>query len=443
LITDLFYTSIRLKMAIDAIKAGCANSRNRTMIGEGVLLVARESGANLSIERDQATPLLVIVAFILVMIDGYDMFIVAFLVPLISADLNLAPISMGQIFAAGLAGSMLGGMVLGPVADRYGRRPVLTLSLAVAGAATILCSTATSFAELAAYRFVAGFALGGVLTAVIPLMAEHFPHERRNTAVTMMFVGFPSGAVVGGALTSMLIHHGWRTLFVGAGSLTLVLVPMAFLLKESLGRSDAGTGRPQIRMSSIRAVVAEGRLLATLFMDTGVFLMLLVAYLLNSWTPLIAVKSGMSPASAALCGVFLNLGGIIGALASTFVIKRYGLFRPVAAMIVIGALAIALIGQLYATSTMLFAGLFIAGLFAIGGQQNAPAMAVQLYPRQIRATGTGLQFAVGRLGSIAGPLIGGQLLTWQIAPQSLFIIVAIPTLLAAIAYAAVEWIRPK
>jgi AAHS family 4-hydroxybenzoate transporter-like MFS transporter len=259
----------------------------------------------------------------------------------------------------------------------------------------------------------------------------------------MMFVGFPSGAVVGGALTSMLIHHGWRTLFVGAGILTLVLVPLAVLLKESLSRSDAGTGRAQIRISSIRALVAEGRLLATVFMDLGVFLMLLVAYLLNSWTPLIAVKSGMSPASAALCGVFLNLGGIVGALASTFVIKRYGLFRPVAAMIVIGALAIALIGQLYATSTMLFAGLFIAGLFAIGGQQNAPAMAVELYPRQIRATGTGVQFAVGRLGSIAGPLIGGQLLTWQIPPQSLFIIVAVPTLLAAVTYAAVEWTRPK
>jgi MFS transporter, AAHS family, 4-hydroxybenzoate transporter len=409
------------------------------------LLIAEDSGASLSAGRDQAAPLLLIVAFILVMIDGYDMFIVAFLVPLISADLDLTPIGMGQIFAAGLAGSMLGGMVLGPVADRYGRRPVLTLSLAAAGAATILCSTATTFGALAVYRLIAGFALGGVLTAVIPLMAEHFPHEKRNSAVTMMFVGFPSGAVVGGALTSMLIHHGWRALFVGAGIVTLVLVPLAFLLTESLGnsRSDTAThGGVRARISSIRALVAEGRLLATVFMDLGVFLMLLVAYLLNSWTPLIAVKSGMSPASAALCGVFLNLGGIVGALASTFVIRKYGLFRPVAAMIVVGAVAIALIGQLYATSTMLFAGLFAVGLFAIGGQQNAPAMAVELYPRQIRATGTGVQFAVGRLGSIAGPLIGGQLLTWQIAPQSLFVIVAIPTLLAAIAYAAAGWTRP-
>jgi AAHS family 4-hydroxybenzoate transporter-like MFS transporter len=389
--------------------------------------------------------LLLVFAFVLVMVDGYDIFIVSFLVPLISAELNLTHMSVGQIFAAGLTGSMLGGMILGPAADRYGRRPVLTLSLAVAGVATILCSTVSSFGALAAYRLVAGFALGGVLAAVIPLVAEHFSKEKRNTAVTLMFVGFPCGAVVGGALTSMLIQHGWRTLFVGAGMLTLAVVPTAYLLKESLAdtHSRGIEGARPGRISSIRALFTEGRLRATICMMLGVFCMLLVSYLLNSWTPMIAVKSGMAPASAALCGVFLNLGGIVGALGSMVVVRKYGLFRPVAVMIVLGAVAIALLGQLTQTSTMLFAGLFVVGLLAIGGNQNAPAMAVDVYPQRMRATGTGWQFAVGRLGAIAGPLIGGQLLTWQVGSETLFIIVAIPTLLAAVAYGAVELVKPK
>lgn len=410
------------------------------------MLVAEDNGVNLTVERAQAAPLLLLVfAFVLVMVDGYDIFIVSFLVPLISAELNLTHMSVGQIFAAGLTGSMLGGMILGPVADRFGRRPVLTLSLAIAGAATILCSTATSFGALAAYRLIAGFALGGVLAAVIPLVAEHFPKQKRNTAVTLMFVGFPCGAVVGGALTSMLIHHGWRTLFVGAGMLTLAVVPSVYLLKESLvdtrqrGIASTSPGR----ISLIRALFTEGRLWATICMMLGVFCMLLVSYLLNSWTPMIAVKSGMAPASAALCGVFLNLGGIVGALGSMIVVRKYGLFRPVAVMVVLGAAAIALLGQLTQTSTMLFAGLFVVGLLAIGGNQNAPAMAVEVYPQRIRATGTGWQFAVGRLGAITGPLIGGQLLTWQVSSETLFIMVAIPTLLAALAYGAVEFVKPK
>jgi AAHS family 4-hydroxybenzoate transporter-like MFS transporter len=159
----------------------------------------------------------VIVSFVLVMIDGYDMFNVSFLAPLIAADLNLTPVTIGQVFAAGLAGSMIGGLILGPVADRIGRRPTLIASLVLAGTATLLCATATTFASFAVLRFIAGFGLGGVLAAVIPLLAEHFPAERRNVAVTLMFVGYPFGAVVGGAITAMLIGQGWRNLFIGTG----------------------------------------------------------------------------------------------------------------------------------------------------------------------------------------------------------------------------------
>jgi AAHS family 4-hydroxybenzoate transporter-like MFS transporter len=323
---------------------------------------------------------------------------------------------------------MVGGLVLGPLADRIGRRPILTIALALAGGATILCSAATTYGQLAAIRFVAGFALGGVLAAVIPLTAEHFPPQRRNAAVTAMFLGYSFGAVLGGAITSMTIHLGWRTLFVGTGILTLMLVPAAFLMQESLKHPDersAGASPIGGVLSAIAGLFKEGRFWATTSLSIGVFCMLLVAYMLNSWTPMIAVRAGIDPSKAALCGVFLNLGGITGALGSIFIIRKYGLFRPVALMIVIGSLA------------------FAAGLFAIGGQQNTPAMAVELYPQNIRAAGVGWQIAVGRLGSIAGPLIGGQLLSRNFDPQSIFVIVAIPAFLAAIAYGAVEYLRPK
>lgn len=387
---------------------------------------------------------LVVVSFILVMIDGYDMFIVSFLAPLIAADLSLTPVSIGQVFAAGLAGSMVGGLVLGPVADRIGRRPTLIASLALAAAATLLCATATTFGSFAALRFVAGFGLGGVLAAVIPLMAEHFPAERRNATVTLMFIGYPFGAVVGGALTAMLLDQGWRNLFVATGLVTFMVIIAAWWLPEPQKERSAALSRAEAPsvLSSIKGLFTEGRAAPTLAMATGVFCMLLVAYLLNSWTPMIAVRSGISPHIAALCGVFLNLGGIIGALVSTLLVRRFGMFKLVAVMIAVGALAIALLGQLYGSVVPLLCGLFIAGALTIGGQQNTPAMAVQLYPQRMRAAGAGWQFAVGRFGSILGPIIGGHLVAASITPQMMFIVVAIPTLVAAIAYAVTGQMTP-
>jgi len=389
--------------------------------------------------------LLVLVAFILVMIDGYDMFIVSFVAPLVAHDLHLAPDNLGAVFAAGLAGSMLGGLTLGAVADRVGRRPVLIGALLFAGIMTVLCSQAASFRAFAALRFLTGFGLGGLLAAVVPLIAEYFPAERRNQAVTSMFIGYPLGAVVGGIVTAVLIAHGWRSLFVGTGTVTLLLLPLALLMKETFAsklekldheREDRIIGT---RLSIIE-LFTEGRLWTTLTTSFGIFCLLLLTYLLNSWTPLIAVRLGFKPQTAAMCGVFLNLGGVVGALSSMLWVRRFGVFKLAAVMVSVGSLGIVSIGFAAHAAASLFLALFISGVLVIGAQQNSPAMSVQLYPRRMRAAGAGWQFAAGRLGSILGPLIGGLLFSSGIAYETLFVAMAVPALLAGGAYARVHYL---
>ncbi|PCE25277.1 hypothetical protein BWP39_12185 [Paraburkholderia acidicola] len=385
----------------------------------------------------------IIVACILVMIDGYDMFIVSFLAPLISGELHLTPMGLGRVFTAGLAGSMAGGVVLGPVADRLGRTRTLVASLVVAGIATILCSRASSFGGFGLLRFVSGFALGGVLTAVVPLVAEHFSATRRSAAVTLMFVGYPLGAVVGGAVTALLYAQGWRPLFLGTGVLLLAAAPLSLTMRETVSQQGVVAESAVRWQVAFLGAFAEGRLIASAFLATGIFCMLLVTYLLTSWIPMIAVRSGMTPGVAALCGVFLNLGGVTGALLSTLAVRKLGVFKLVAFMIATGALCIALIGQFFSSAATLWAMLFLAGALAIGGQQNTPAMCVQLYPRRVRATGAGWMFAAGRIGSMLGPILGAHLLSIDTHPQTMFVIVAVPTLVAALAYATVDVVRPR
>jgi AAHS family 4-hydroxybenzoate transporter-like MFS transporter len=167
----------------------------------------------------------------------------------------------------------------------------------------------------------------------------------------------------------------------------------------------------------------------------------LVAYLLNSWIPLIAAQSGFTHETAAWCGVLLNLGGVIGALTSTWLVARFGVFKIVTSMVAAGSLAVACLGYSYGSAGALFFCLAAAGLLVIGGQQNAPAISVQLYPRRMRSAGVGWQFAAGRLGSVLGPIIGGRLLTAHVPIQRLFLLIAIPALLSAIAYAVVGMLR--
>lgn len=378
------------------------------------------------------------ISFVLVMIDGYDLFIVSFVAPLLAKDLKLSLAEIGGVFAAGLAGSMAGGLLLGSWADRVGRRPMVLFALGAAGLATLLCSQAQSVGVFTALRFLAGFSLGGLLAALVPLVAEHFPRQHRSAAVTLMFVGYPLGAVVGGAITALLLMHGWRSLFMGAGIVTLLLLTMGFCLPETLTTAAAPLEK-QNRGPLMLALVelfTDGRLWRTIAGSVAILLLLLVSYLLNSWTPLIAVNAGFSPRVSVWCGVLLNLGGVVGALGSTLLAARFGVFKVVTCMLACGAFAVALLGQLFGSAGTLYCGLALVGVLVIGGQQNAPAISVQLYPQRMRSAGVGWQFAAGRCGSILGPLIGGRLLAANVPMPLLFLLIGIPVLLAAAAYMA-------
>jgi AAHS family 4-hydroxybenzoate transporter-like MFS transporter len=174
----------------------------------------------------------------------------------------------------------------------------------------------------------------------------------------------------------------------------------------------------------------------------GLFCMFVVTYLLVSWTPTMAVRAGLDPATAARSGVTLSIGGVLGALAIGPLVNRYGPFVPVAIMVVVSAGMIVLLGHSFDTLPMLMIVLFFVGLTALGGQLNCPAMSIEIFPMRVRGAGAGWTLAIGRIGSIVGPLVGGYLLAKHLDRGTMFVIVAIPTLVAGAAFALAGYLRP-
>src|SRR5882757_3655479 len=311
------------------------------------------------VRQTQALRVLVI-GFVIVMVDGYDSMMISFLAPLLARDLVLSPTDLGKIFAVGYLGAIVGAIAVGSLADRIGRKPMLIASLALASVATMICADATSLATLTGLRFVAGMALGGALPALISLTAEHARPERRNGTITLMYIGYPVGAVVGGAVTSGLLRYGSSAIFLGAGVTSLIALALALLLPESLRTDRASTPRGGVSLlSSLREQFADERLWPGLMLWVGLFSMLVVTYFLVSWTPTLLVKSGFSPGKAALGSVLLNLGGVVGALIMAPVINRFGPYIPAAVAVGCGAIVSALLGQHFGAVAPLMFALFI------------------------------------------------------------------------------------
>ncbi|KXU85391.1 hypothetical protein CI15_19640 [Paraburkholderia monticola] len=373
--------------------------------------------------------LVTLVCFAVSMIDGFDTLMLSFVAPLISHALQIDHASLGRVFGAGFIGTVIGSIAAGPAADRFGRKPTLVVALAITGLLTLACVLASSAPQLALLRFIGGLGMGGAIPPVAAITAECASPRQRSSLVILMFIGFPLGAVVGGAISAALMtRFGWQIVFAMGGSFALaMLIPVVWLIPA---REVPFASRAQGH-AKLGAILAAGRAAPAFALWCGVLASMIVSGFLVSFIPTILNINGVPPARAALGAVVLNVGAIVGALALSWVVRRREPFRPVAASFVGGALLTGALGLLIGVGDTLFGMLFLVGAFLVGGQLTFPAIASRLFPAAVRASGVGWTMAIGRLGSIIGPMIGGLMLAHQVALDRLFVFAGLLALLAA------------
>lgn len=392
-------------------------------------------------------------------VDGFDTQSVALVAPAVSAAWHVDPSHFGMVFAAGLFGSLLGALAFGVIGDRYGRRPALLTAVGWFALVTLTTTLTSSLPSMAVARFFTGLGLGGALPGIISLASEYAPLRQRSTLVSVMFCGFPLGAVIGGIASAAIIPAwGWQGMFYVSGGVTLLLLPVfAGLLPESIRflavkQDRAGIVRVLERMgwrqlwngevtaatpaqhSPVAKLFKDGRAPGTILLWVTLFLSLLLTYFLVNWIPLLARKNGVGMTAAVLAVATLNGGAIVGCLGIGRLSDRFGrVTRNISVGFALGALAIALIGTSGHSSALLLGATFLAGSLSIGAQMCTVAYCASFYETSLRATGVGWAIGIGRIGSIIGPLMGGALIASGVAVQSLFIVVGVMSLGSAAA----------
>ena len=160
--------------------------------------------------------------FLSYMFDAVDILILAIAMPAISASLQIGPMQAGLLATATLLGIGMSGLVMGPLADRWGRRKVLLLSLGSFGALTMAVAGATDWREVLALRFLSGLGLGSVWGIAAAHVNETWPAHQRARATSFVLSSFSIGAAIAAAAAYLLPAHGWRALFFVCGAAVVI-----------------------------------------------------------------------------------------------------------------------------------------------------------------------------------------------------------------------------
>ncbi|WP_431823938.1 3-(3-hydroxy-phenyl)propionate transporter MhpT [Burkholderia sp. F1] len=346
--------------------------------------------------------------FAIALLEGLDLQSVGVAAPRMAHEFGLTVSQMGIAFSAGTFGLLPGAMLGGRLADRFGRKRVLIASVALFGLLSIATAQASSFAMLVVVRVLTGIGLGGAMPNLIALSSEAVEPRVRSSAVAAMYCGIPFGGVIASLIGVLLAGDAeWRHIFYVGGVGPLLLVPLLIgLLPESRAYLDVAGAE---RASVAHTLFGGGRTSSTLALWVSYFCTLIVLYFLLNWLPSLMAARGLDRAHVGLVQIAFNVGGGLGALGIGAAMDRMRAARVVGGMYAGIVLSLAALAAAPGFAA-LAAAAFAAGMFVIGGQSVLYALAAIYYPTAMRGTGVGTAVAVGRLGSVVGPLAAAQLL---------------------------------
>jgi AAHS family 4-hydroxybenzoate transporter-like MFS transporter len=367
--------------------------------------------------------------------DGYDTHAIGLAAPAMARAWALPPAAFANTFVLSSLGILIGVIVAGPVGDRFGRKPLIVVGLAIVAAASFASAGVGSLDELAMVRLATGLGIGATLPTTVALLSDYAPPRIRANAIMFMFAGNTLGGFLGGQLAGLVLPHwGWPAVFVVGALAPLALIPgLITLLPESprfrvggMERVSAGRGAPT-RLFSAELAEPTIRLWTTFFAN------MLSMSLLTYWLPSILSLMGFEPGQSAFAASVASAGGLVATLPLAAFAARFGSAATLAASLAAGGGFVAAISLLDLPRPLLFVAIFCAGGGAFGSQLAANGVAATIYPAAIRATGVGWALGAGRVGAIGGPALAGVLLSLNWPPRHALLCVCAAALVAAAA----------
>ncbi len=395
-------------------------------------------------------------------LDAMDVGLISFVMAALATHWGLSPTETSLLGSIGFVGMAIGASLGGLLADKLGRRQVFALSLLVYGVATGASALSVSLAMLMALRFVVGLGLGAELPVASTLISEFSPRKVRGRMVVILEAFWALGWIMAAIIGTFVVagsDNGWRwALALGCVPAIYAVyvrlgLPESVRFLEKKGRHDEAEA---IVVSFEDAAAAEGKAVddttavvhdnaaegsvsiwsaalrkRTVALWIVWFCINLSYYGAFIWIPSLLVADGFTLVKSFQFTLIITLAQLPGYAVAAWLIEKWGRRSTLATFLVGSAISAALYGLANVEWQILVAGCLLS-FFNLGAWGALYAIGPELYPTNVRGTGTGAAAGFGRIASIIAPLIVPPVIAFG-GPIALFALFATAFAIAAIA----------
>lgn len=375
--------------------------------------------------------------------EFFDMFLIGFVVSLLTGPWHLTGLEAGIILACSGLGTVLGAILWGRLADRIGRRRAFFWCVLLFTVFTFLSlfTPDRGWWMLAILRIVVGIGVGGLNISSIPYIQEFVPAKRRGLLAGLASVFIPLGLLLGAQAQLWLGEPiGWRGL-IALGVLPIFLllwlrrVPESPRFLQLRGRTEEARNAFAWAMNISPVEVGELPTVAhhvkapyrLLFrkhpkqlaiVTLGSFCFILGSFTVQSWGQTL-LKDGFAFSAATVGALFtwVAIGDVFGRLSSAWLADRIGRRWVMLSFGVLGAVG-CIIAANAQSGAVFFTGILITMVFGDGAFGILNAFGAEQFPNEVRATGLGLGYGIGASAKVFGPALMGALVGGSMIKQN-------------------------
>jgi SHS family lactate transporter-like MFS transporter len=327
-------------------------------------------------------------------LDAFDFTIFLLVMKYIASEFDVGIAAVGGSITLTLLVRLVGGLVSGWIADRYGRKLPLMMSLLWFAAFDAAIYFAPTFTWVLILRTMFGFGMGAEWTAGTAMAMESFPPRGRKIASGLLQAGWPIGYMLAAAVAYFVVPAwGWRPMFLIASVPALLVVPIRFFVTDNGGGSAHEPAAPRATAADLFAP----RVLRMLVLGSLVMALGFIVYygLTSSYAMLLGGELGLDAKSVYTDLILFNIGMLVGVIVTGVIASRRGVIVALVAPALLMVPALPL--YVGAVPGLLGIGAFLGGALGVGYSGVTPVLTTSLFPTHVRARAIGIVYHAGAL----------------------------------------------